>query len=199
MFDDPAERVRRRAMLEAPHTRSLAAYARALRRETGAHVPDLDPCDGGTAARVLLLLETPGPAIRTTGFVSRDNPTPTARNIRRFATEAALSRADTVIWNAVPWTIHAAGSVNRAPRAAEIRGGQALLPDFLALLPALRCAILAGRIAGLARDIVERVRPGVVVIAVPHPSPTIVCTDPKIGARIRDGFARAAEILTGAA
>ena len=195
LLDDPAEVAHRRAMLAASHMRKLAAYAQALRRETGRHVPDIDPCDGGTAAAVLLLLETPGPAIRSTGFVSRDNPTPTGRNIRRFASGAALARADTIIWNAVPWTIHSVGSLNRAPLAAEIRAGQALLPGFLALLPGLRCAILAGRVAGLARAIVERTCPGVTPIAVPHPSPTIVCTSSEIGARIRDGFARAAAIL----
>ncbi len=184
-------------MLGAPHARALAAYAEQLRRETGAYVPDIDPRDGGTEARVLLLLETPGPAIRETGFVSRDNPTPTARNLRRFAGEAALDRRETVIWNTVPWTIHAVAARNRAPRMAEIRAGLALLPGVLALLPRLRCAILAGRVAGLARDAIGHARPDLAIIAVPHPSPTIVCTDPAVGLRIRDGFARAAAILAG--
>ena len=177
-------------MLGAPHARALAAFAAELRRDTGAHVPDIDPLDGGSEARVVLLLETPGPAIRDTGFVSRDNPTPTARNIRRFAAAAGLPRADTVIWNAVPWTIHEAGARNRAPRPGEIRAGLGRLPAFLRLLPRLRCAILAGRVAGLARGLVETV--GLDVVAVPHPSPTIVCTDPGVALRIVAGFALAA-------
>lgn len=208
LLDDPAERRARARLLHAAHARPLASYAAFLRDARAAHVPDIDPLDGGTEARALLLLETPGPSIRGTGptlgetgaatgdarFVSRDNPTPTARNIRRFAAEAGLARTDTVIWNTVPWTIHAAGARNRAPTAAEIRAGLALLPGFLALLPRLRCAILAGRVAGLARSIV-----GVEAIAVPHPSPTIVCTDPLVARRIRDGFARAAERIGSAA
>ena len=190
-LDDPGERAARRALLAAPHMRPLARLAASLRRDTGAYVPDADPLDGGVAARVLLLLETPGPAIRATGFVSRDNPTPTARNIRRFAADAALARGCTVIWNTVPWTIHPEGARNRAPRAAEIRAGLALIPAFLAALPDLRCAILAGRIARAARDAIG----DLAVIEIPHPSPTIVCTDPAVAGRIRDGFRWAASVL----
>ncbi len=198
LLSDPDERAARRALLDSPHMRPLARFARALRRETDRHVPDADPLDGGVAARILLLLETPGPAIRGTGFVSRDNPTPTARNIRRLAAEAALSRDDTVIWNTVPWTIHAEGARNRALRPQEIRAGVATIPAFLATLPALRCVVLAGRVARLARDAIAAARPGLPMIEVPHPSPTIVCTDPAIGPRIRDGFRTAAAVLGSA-
>ncbi len=189
----------RRLLLRSPHMRPLARFAAGLRRRTGSHVPDADPLDGGTLARVLLLLETPGPAIRGTGFVSRDNPTPTARNIRRFSDEAALARTETVIWNTVPWTIHAVAARNRAPGPREIRDGLSMLAPFLALLPALRCVILAGRVAGLARAIVDAARPDLSVLAMPHPSPTIVCTDPAIAGRIRTAFGRAASLLPGAA
>ena len=188
-LDDADEHARRVALLAVPHARPLARYAAQLRHARAGHVPDIDPLDGGVAARVLLLLETPGPAIRDTGFVSRDNPTPTARNLRRFTREAGLARHDTVIWNTVPWTIHDAGARNRAPRAAEIRDGLAALPDFLALLPHLRCVVLAGHVARQARGCVAA---GLVVVEVPHPSPTIVCTDPAIAVRLRDGLREAA-------
>lgn len=99
---DPAERERRRALLALPHAAPLAAYAAGLRRP-GAQVPDFDPLDGGTAARVLFVLEKPGPGIHPGGFVSRDNDTPTAAAVRAFMAQAGLPRRETALWNLVPW------------------------------------------------------------------------------------------------
>ena len=172
--------------------RPLARFAARLRADTGAHVPDADPLDGGADALVLILLETPGPSIRTTGFVSRDNPTGTARNLRRFADAVGLARRDTLLWNTVPWTIHAPDARNRAPRPAEIRAGLAVLPPLLALLPHLRAVVLAGRVAGFAAPVVRTARPDVTLLPMPHPSPTIVCTSPAVGARIMAALAEAA-------
>jgi uracil-DNA glycosylase len=168
-----------------------------LRAEQGGRdVPGFDPLDGGTEARLLLLLETPGPRIaRTGGIVSRDNPTGTGRNLRHFLAGAGLARADTVIWNAVPWVIHAPGARNRAPRAAEVRAGLQALPRLLDLLPHLRVAVLAGRVAGQARGVLAAARPGLRVLAMPHPSPTIVCTSPEVPARIAAALAAARKVL----
>ncbi len=72
----------------------LRAFAAAIRAMHGP-TPDFDPADGGTAARVLLLLETPGPAIGRTGFVSLDNATGTSANLRRFlAAGGSAARQD---------------------------------------------------------------------------------------------------------
>ena len=157
-------------------------------------MPDVDPNDGGTDARLLILLETPGPHIHRTGIVSTDNPTGTARNLRRFLGEAGLPRHERVIWNAVPWVIHS-GGLNRAPRTGEIRDGLAALPPFLALLPRLRAAVLAGRVAGMAADAIAEARPGVAVLRMPHPSPTYVCTSPDVPRRIAAALAEAATLL----
>ena len=176
-----------------PHLAPLRAYATMLRGRHG-EVPDVDPLDGGAGARLLLLLETPGPRIGRTGIVSADNPSGTGRNLRRFLTDANLPRRERVIWNAVPWVIHGCGP-NRAPRAGEIRDGLAELPGFLALLPRLRIAVLAGRVAGLAAEAVARTRPGVAVLAMPHPSPTYVCTSPDVPRRIAAALTEAATLL----
>lgn len=157
-------------------------------------MPDVDPNDGGTEARLLILLETPGPHIRRTGIVSADNPSGTARNLRCFLAEAGLSRHERVIWNAVPWVIHGSGP-NRAPRAGEIRDGLAELPGFLSLLPRLWVAVLAGRVAGMAAEAVAAARPGVAVLRMPHPSPTYVCTSPDVPRRIAATLAEAAALL----
>ena len=50
-------------------------------------------------------MEAPGPKARATGFVSRDNPSPTARNLRGFLFGAGIDRTHTALWNVVPWYI----------------------------------------------------------------------------------------------
>ena len=142
------------------------------------------------AARILLLLETPGPAIWRTGLVSMDNATGTSANLRRFLAEAGIDRRWLAIWNTVPWVIHSGGP-NRAPRTSEIRAGLAALPALLPLLTGLRCAVLAGRVAGLAEPVLRAALPDLPVIQVPHPSPTFVCTSPTVPQRIVAGLEQA--------
>ena len=192
---DPAVLAARRAALAAPHMQPLARFAALLRERTGRAVPDADPADGGTAARLLLLLETPGPSMPLTGFVSSDNPTPTSANLRRFLGAARIVRADLLIWNTVPFFIHAPGAANRAPRAAEHAAGLALLPPLLNLLPRLAVAVLAGRFARLAAPALQVARPGMPVLAMPHPSPVYTCTDPALPRRIVAVLAEAAGLL----
>ncbi|SFP73190.1 uracil-DNA glycosylase [Sphingomonas rubra] len=184
----------RAALLAEPRMRAIEAW-RARATSEARPLPHADPLDGGTAARLLLLLETPGPGAARLRFVSRDNPTGTGRNLRRFLGEAGIAREEMLIWNAVPWVIHAPGARNRAVRAGEVRDGLAMLPGFLDLLPRLAVAVLSGRVARGAAAVIEAARPGLPVIPVPHPSPTIVCTSPGIGARIAEGLAEVAAIL----
>ena len=192
---DPAALAERRALVDAAHLRPIRALARRIAQERGAPVPDPDPLDGGVNARLLLLLETPGPAIVRTGLVSQDNATGTAANLFRFLREAGIARADLLIWNAVPWVIHAQGALNRAPRRSEARAAAPYLAPLLGLLPNLACIVLAGRFAGEARAPLETLRPDLPVIAVPHPSPTYVCTSPSVRERILAGLRQAADIL----
>ena len=128
-------------------------------------------------------------------FVSRDNPTGTARNLARFLGDAAIARSDVVLWNTVPWIVHAPGARNRAVRRGEIREGLALLPDLLRHLPALRVVLLAGRAAREAGPLVRQRCRDVTVLEMPHPSPTYVCTSPDVSQRIRAAITAAAMAL----
>ncbi|KQQ31591.1 uracil-DNA glycosylase [Methylobacterium sp. Leaf123] len=188
----------RRAMADAPHVRPLRAFAQAIAAERGAAVPDPDPLDGGVGARLLLLLETPGPSIGRTGFVSRDNPTGTAANLFRFLAEAGIARRDTLIWNAVPWVIHAPGALNRAPRRSEAAAAAPYFAPLLALLPRLAVVVPAGRFARAASAPLSALRPELPMVAIPHPSPTYVCTAPAVRERILAGLAQAAAHLAAA-
>jgi uracil-DNA glycosylase len=195
LLADPAVLAARRAALSTPHMAPLTHFVTLLRQGTGYTLPDADPADGGVGARLLLLLETPGPTMPATGLVSRDNLTPTGANIRRFLDAAQLARADTLIWNAVPFLIHAPGARNRAPRAAERAAGLALLPPLLDLLPHLAVAVLAGRAAVGALPVLRAARSGLPVLEMPHPSPTYTCTSPEVPRRIVAVLAEAAELL----
>ena len=198
-LSDPAEVAARHALLrEAAHTAPISALAARIRAATGRPVPEPDPLDGGIGARLLLLLETPGPrASHEDAIVSRDKPGGTGANLRRFLGAAGIARRETLIWNAVPWIIHAPGARNRAPRMAELRAGLAWLPPLLELLPALCVAVLAGRFAAAAEPVLRAARPGLPVLAMPHPSPTYVCTSPEVPARIMAALAAAAGVLRG--
>ena len=196
LLSDAAVLAARRALLDRPEMRGLRGFAADIRAAHGP-TPDFDPADGGAGARVLVLLETPGTTIGRTGFVSADNPTGTAANLRRFFAQAGLLRQDVALWNAVPFVIHTGGP-NRAPRTPEIRRGLALLPDLLPLLPRLRCVVLSGRVAGSAEPSIAADRPDLLVIRVPHPSPVYVCTNPEIPSRLVAGFRRAADLLGSA-
>ncbi|WP_267357067.1 MULTISPECIES: uracil-DNA glycosylase [unclassified Methylobacterium] len=192
---DPVALAARRALITAPHIAPIRALAARISAERGAPVPMPDPLDGGVGARMLLLLETPGPAVLRTGFVTRDSANGTAANLFRFLAEAGLSRADTLIWNAVPWLIHAEGALNRAPRRAEVVAAAPYLAPLLDLLPNLAVAVLAGRYAGDASPAITALRSRLPIIRIPHPSPTYVCTAPEVPARIRRGLSDAAALL----
>lgn len=189
-----AELDARAALLGRGEVRALEPY-RASLAAPGRRVPCFDPLDGGAAARLLLLLETPGPGPDPLRFVSRDNPTGTARNLRRFLQEAGIARANTLLWNAVPWIVHAPGARNRPLRRGEIADGLATLPALLALLPHLCAVVLAGRVAGEAAPVIAAARPALPRFAMPHPSPTFVCTSPAVPERIRAALAEAARAI----
>lgn len=163
----------------------------------GRAVPHFDRRDGGVDARCLILLETPGAGMTAADTVSRDNPTGTSRNLTRFSTEAGLAREDCLVWNVVPWIVHAPGARNRPVRRSEIAQGIAMLPDLIDLLPRLRVVVLSGRPAASAEPAIRQHRPDLPILTMPHPSPTIVCTSPAIGRRIADTLAEAAALVRG--
>ena len=139
---DPTVRARRLAMLGRPQARPLAEHVRRMRGEGVGFVPDFDPLDGGIAARLLFLMEKPGPRVVSpdgVGFVSRNNPDPTARNCGTFMIEAGIDHRQVAIWNIIPWW-----NGTMAITAAEARAGAAALRVVLGLLPALRGVVLVG-------------------------------------------------------
>ena len=143
---DPLEVQRRMLLLEEPHQQPLRDYVEALRLESGSayQIPHFDPLDGGTEARVLFLLEAPGPKVLQTGFISRDNPDLTARNMGELLEGVGLARADTLLWNTVPWYIAGEDGRFRAPNAQDIGQAREGTQRLLTLLPQLEHIVLVG-------------------------------------------------------
>ncbi|MGY6249860.1 uracil-DNA glycosylase [Bosea thiooxidans] len=169
--------------VDPPHVRPLNRYTDVLRARHG-DVPDFDPLDGGIEARLLVLLETPGPVSVSTGTTSRDNPTGTARNLTRFLDGLPLSRWDTVIWNAVPWRLPRRGGKLGRPTRMDIEAAAHDLPALIALLPRVQVVVLAGRVAQSLRPVLDAARPDVTAIAIPHPSPTHLAASPAARERL---------------
>jgi uracil-DNA glycosylase len=140
-----AECERREELLhEVEHTLPLLSLLRSLRKAKGRRlVPGFDPLDGGAHASVLLLLETPGRRAVESGFVSRNNPDPTAKNLFCLLGKAKLPRSSTLIWNAVPWDLRSNGK-SRAPREQDLLEARPALARLLSKLRELEFIVLVG-------------------------------------------------------
>ncbi len=170
-------RVSRFKELHEPHIKPLTDFVEALRIETGpeAAIPYFDPWDGGINSEVLFLLEAPGPKSVVSGFISRNNPDETAKNVFELCSEAGLKRSQTILWNVVPWYI-GSGKKIRPARSADIQVGLKPLPRLLTFLPLLKAIVLLGRKAEKAMKQIDQSRYRVFVS--PHPSPLFVNNAP---------------------
>lgn len=163
----------RRSLLDRAHMRPLNKLVAKLRNENRGFVPDFDPLDGGTSARLLFLLEKPGPMTDPhrkgkpgSGFVSRDNDDATATAIFTFMEVADIPRDECVIWNTIPWW-----NETTKISATEWTDGLARLGDTMDLLTRLEGVILIGKKAARAKPFIEA--KGLPVWVSAHPSPRV--------------------------
>jgi len=169
---DPDAVMRRRSILDQPHIAPLRDFAQSLRHCKQGMVPDFDPLDGGVDAKVLFLMEKPGPMTDDTkregrtgsGFVSRDNDDPTAEAVWRFMAEAGIDRNLSVLWNVIPWW-----NGTREITRDECDAGKMQLSQLLDLLPRLQVVVGVGQRAGKAKKLI--VARNLQFIASAHPSP----------------------------
>lgn len=141
----------RRSKLDEPHVAPLNRWVRSLRSRLGPSsiVPWFDPADGGIDARILWLLEAPGPRSteqRGSGIISCDNNDGAAENTWRTRTEAGVDRRDVVHWNVIPYYIGNETKI-RAWRPGDVANAGPLLAELMALLPRVRAVILGGKAA----------------------------------------------------
>ncbi len=132
-------------------------------------VPALDPNDGGLNADVLILLEAPGP--KATKYVSRDNPDPTARNLKAAFEVANIPRARTCLWNVVPFYIGREDrSRIRAAKKSDIEVGAPYVMHLIAMMPKLHSVVLLGRKAQRVECYIGAKHPELRIFKSWHPS-----------------------------
>ena len=185
------EVIRRRARIHEVHVRPLTQLVYNIRFERllKADVPYFDPSDGGVNAEVLFVLEAPGPKAVCSGFVSCDNPDPTAANFKSILAEAEIDRCRIAIWNIVPWYLGENGNIRHA-KAADLEAGRSYLERLIILLPNLKAVVMVGRraqhatrnltMAGIKRF--ECAHPSAQVLN-PHPHKRIEIVNALIEAR----------------
>jgi len=148
---DCDERQRRLDMIHEPRVKPLTVFVHRIRAAESPEqrVPYFDPLDGGIEAEALFLLEAPGPRAVDSGFVSRDNPDVTARNMRLMSLEAGIDRTRTVLWNIVPWYVGSKQKI-RPAMVGDVKTAKPYLERLLPLLERLRVVALVGKKALMA-------------------------------------------------
>jgi uracil-DNA glycosylase len=150
------------------HIKLLTDLVHEIREEHDG-VAYFDPADGGTDARLLFLLEAPGP--RATAFISQENDDASAATMYQLLSDAGLPRKDVVLWNVVPFYIGQADRRRiRAANQSDIDAGKPWLQKLIGLLPNLDAVVLLGLKAQRAEALVQDCRPGVRVLKSWHPS-----------------------------
>ncbi|MCA1337834.1 uracil-DNA glycosylase [Pseudooceanicola marinus] len=176
--------------------RPLNALVAALRNEGRGTVPDFDPLDGGSRARMLFLMEKPGPMTDDarqngrigSGFISRDNDDPTAEAIFRFMAQAGVVRQDSALWNAVPWW-----NGTRKITGAELSAGLERLGRLLDMLPELRVVVaVGGKAAKVAPLVAQR---GLPLVRSAHPSPINRAARRKVWDKIPEQWSEARRFI----
>lgn len=156
----------RDARLNDDHVRPLMDIVRSIRAR-GLCVPNVDPDDGGIHARVLILLETPGPRAVGTFYISRSNPDPSARNIGKALDFAGFTRPDVLLWNVVPYCVSTIGG-NQNVTAGQIRQAAPDTQAFIDAMLSFAVVIFCGRQAQRTRKLL-RFKPTAQVLETFHP------------------------------
>lgn len=188
------ERARRRLDLDQAHIAPLTQYVLKLRTLYGFdnEIPFFDPLDGGVDAKILFLLEAPGGKAVASGFISRDNPDPTARNVSLICEEIGLSRKDTIAWNIVPWYVGSTTRI-RPVNQTDIAAAVQALGQLCSLLPEIRVVLLVGGKAQKAQEIVKGLF-DVPILSCPHPSQRVFNFWPDKRNEVKEIFAEAARL-----
>lgn len=196
LLTDPTERDARLKMLGLPHVKPLTDYVATLRANLGEqyHIPNFDPGDGGIHARVLFLLEAPGPKAKASGFVSSNNPDPTAKNLWNLIHDAGIARTDTLIWNIVPWYVGESGHILPV-NSTDIQQALPYLKELLTLLPRLKTIVLVGKRA-LSAEAQIRLLTSHTIMHTPHMSARVFNVWPEKKKQTEETFQTVAEFLS---
>lgn len=142
-----SEREKRlREVHSAPQVAGLNAWVASHNSRSTQRMPWFDPGDAGNEARVLFLLESPGPksdAAQGSGIISVDNDDQTAKNLWSLRAKAGLIK-HAIHWNIVPAYLGTVEKRVNAPSPSQVADGVSLLADVVALLPELQVVVPMG-------------------------------------------------------
>lgn len=182
---------RKLALLDEPHVKPLNDWVRDLNRTRSKHsadaeslVPWFDPSSGGTAARILFLLEAPGSrssSSRGSGIISIDNNDGTAANCFTLVQEAGLPRCSFTNWNIVPWYLPS-GSRTQTTRLVDALEATQDLETLLGMFTNLDLVVTMGTHAKTGWELLRARSPMIRSLSwqpVPHPSATNLNTRPE--------------------
>lgn len=182
----------RRSLLQQPHVAPLTALIDTWR--AGLDIPDFDPLDGGINARVLFVLESPGKRAKGSGFISQNNPDPTANNFFRLREEAGIRRSSLAIWNVIPEYRGATSNESKLTTKDIIVGGRRLR-EVIALMPSLEMIVFCGKNAQAACQIIVEAFPNLRILDMPHPSPMNLNRRPMMRDMIRSIMGQVAGVM----
>ncbi|MGX7728484.1 GreA/GreB family elongation factor [Rhodococcus sp. 2H158] len=143
----------------APNVRRINEYVDLLRSQRpGAFIPYIAPTYGGVHARLLTLMQDPGPKTDSanhngSGMICLENADLTAARQKYFLTQAGIDVSQIVSWNAYPWPKPHPQTEN-TDRAAAVA-----LRGFLELTPQLEAVILNGVVAKRVWAVMKRLDP----------------------------------------
>ncbi len=190
MSDEPVRAERGRHRLES-HIAPLTALVERMRHETDHEsIPWFDPKSGGIEARILLLLEAPGPKaapapsgskIVSSEFVSLDNDDRTAATLHELPSEAGIDRESVLMWNIVPWYLGNSAHTHVKPAGLQdLEEGAHWLKLLLTELVSLQVVLLFGEkpLTGWFK-IATQLGKLLPVLASPHPSPRSLNSHPE--------------------
>jgi uracil-DNA glycosylase len=169
--------------------------------------PYIAPMHGGTYARLLTVLQDPGPGTQDqigSGFLCIENNDPTAINLDNIFKQHRIAVNDLLPWNSYPWYINS----QKPPNVDQRRAGTKPLKIVVDLLPRLRVVVLLGVYAHDSWKRLETAYPGLAqkrglrVIHTYHASPQALRhPDPLERQRrkqnLEDAFQEASRILYG--
>jgi uracil-DNA glycosylase len=163
---------------------SLSSVVERIRKEKqlGAEVPGFDPRNGNEQAKFLFLFEAPGAKAIKTGYVSFDNPDPTARNFQNQLAAAGIGREEIALWNTVPWYIgNEEGTAIRAANGNDIQDGIEYLAPIVEEISNLKAIILMGGAARRAHVFLSRITTARIV-SCHHTSAKVMNSSPNASA-----------------
>ena len=132
------------------NTDLLDAFVQSLRgaRSDPCDVPGFDPQNGNLNAKLLLVLEAPGPGALASKCVSIDNDDPTARNLKALLAKAGIRHDDLIVWNVVPWYCGNPDKTKiEVPSVRNLAEGIESLCTLVPLLKNLKAIVLVGSTA----------------------------------------------------